>query len=86
MVKIRLDITAKAFKSKRKGLLTFMFLSRVCVNESSDDHKGLKQTFPDHHNIVGGLCQSLKNAADYRLQILKEVEERLQNASIWGKR
>jgi len=62
-----------------------MFPVRMYMNESSDDHKGLKQTFPDNSNIVNGLCQSLKNAADYRLQILKEVEERLRNTSIWRK-
>ena len=58
---------------------------RMHMNESSDDRKGLKQTFPDNRNIVSGLCQSLKNAADYRLQMLKEVEEQLRNASIWEK-
>ena len=58
---------------------------RMHMNETLDDRKGLKQTFPDNCNIVNGLCQSLRNAADYRLQILKEMEERLRNASIWGK-
>jgi hypothetical protein len=55
------------------------------MNESADDRKGLKQSFPDNLNIVNGLCQSLRNAADYRLQILKELEEQLRNASIWKK-
>ena len=62
-----------------------MFQMRMYMNESLDDSKGLKQTFPDNCNIINGLCQSLRNAADYRLQILKEVEERLRNASIWEK-
>jgi hypothetical protein len=62
-----------------------MFLLRMYMNENSNDHKGLKQTFPDNRNIVSGLCQSLKNAADYRVQILNEVKERLRSASIWEK-
>jgi hypothetical protein len=85
MVKIGVDVTTKTIKATRKGLLTFMFPVRMYMNESSDDRKGLKQTFPDNRNIVNGLCQSLKNVADYRLQILKEVEERMRNASIWEK-
>jgi hypothetical protein len=60
-----------------------MFLLRVYMNEDSNDDKGLKQTFPYNRNIVSGLCQSLKNAADYRVQILNEVKERLRSASIW---
>ena len=75
----------KTVKATGRGLFTFMFPVRMHMNESSDDRKGLKQTFPDNINIVNGLCQSLRNAADYRLQILKEVEERLRNASIWEK-
>ena len=62
-----------------------MFQMRMHMNETLDDRKGLKQTFPDNCNIVNGLCQSLRNAADYRSQILKEMEERLRNASIWEK-
>ena len=58
---------------------------RMHMNESSDDRKGLKQTFPDNRNIVSGLCQSLRNAADYRLQMLKEVEEQLRNTLMWKK-
>jgi hypothetical protein len=75
----------KTVETTGRGLLKFMFQMRMYINEDSDDSKGLKQTFPDNRNIVNGLCQSLKNAADYRLQILKEVEERLQNVSIWKK-
>ena len=85
MVKKNVDITTKIVKAMGRGLLTFMFPVRMHMNESSDDRKGLKQTFPDNRNIVSGLCQSLRNAADYRLQILKEVEERLRNASILEK-
>ena len=85
MVKINVDVTTKTVKATGRGLLKFMFQMRMHMNESSDDHKGLKQTFLDNSNIVNGLCQSLKNAADYRLQILKEVEERLRNTSIWRK-
>ena len=62
-----------------------MFQMRMHMNESSDDRKGLKQTFPDNRNIVSGLCQSLRNAADYRLQMLKEVEEQLRNTLMWKK-
>jgi hypothetical protein len=82
---MNLDVTAKTVKATGRRLLTLMFPLRMYLNETSDDRKGLKQTFPDDRNIVNGLCQSLKNAADYRSQILKEVEERLQNASIWKK-
>jgi len=71
----------KTVKATGRGLLKFMFQMRMHMNESSDDRKGLKQTFPDNRNIVSGLCQSLRNAADYRLQMLKEVEEQLRNAS-----
>jgi hypothetical protein len=85
MVKINVDVTTKTVKAMRRRLLRFMFPMRMHMNESSDDCKGLKQTFPDNINIVNGLCQSLRNAADYKLQILKEVEERLRNASIWEK-
>jgi hypothetical protein len=85
MVKIDVDFTTKTLKATGRGLMTFMFSMRMYFNETSNDRKGLKQTFPDNLNIVNGLCQSLRNAADYRLQILKEVEERLRNASIWKK-
>lgn len=85
MVKIDVDFTAKTLKATGRGLMTFMFSMRMYLNEISNDRKGLKQTFPDNLNIVNGLCQSLRNAADYRLQILKEVEERLRNTSIWKK-
>jgi len=75
----------KTVKATGRGLLKFMFQMRMHMNESSDDRKGLKQTFPDNRNIVSGLCQSLRNAADYRLQMLKEVEEQLRNTLMWKK-
>ena len=62
-----------------------MFPVKMQIDKSADDRKGLKQTFPDNCNVVNGLCQSLKNAAYYRIQILEEIKEQLQNASIWGK-
>jgi hypothetical protein len=56
-------------------------LSKPSKNKSSD-YKGLKQAFPDNHNIVKGLCQSLKNVNDYRLSILEKIKKQLQITSI----
>jgi hypothetical protein len=55
------------------------------MNDNSDDRKRMKQTFSDNCNTVNGLCQSLKNVAEYRLHLLKEIKEQLGNASIWKK-
>ena len=46
-----------------------------------NDSKGVKQTFPDNCNIVSGLCQSLKNANDYRLSILEKIKKQLRITS-----
>lgn len=62
-----------------------MFPIRMQINESSDDRKEIKRTLPDNCNIINGLCQSLKNTADYRLHILNAINEQLRNASMWGK-
>ena len=55
------------------------------MNESSDDRKGLRQTFPENCNITNGLCQSLKMVADYRLRILNKIKEQLRSATMWKK-
>jgi hypothetical protein len=60
-----------------------MFPAKMLMDESADDRKGLKQTFSDNRNIVNGLCQSLRNASDYRVRILEEIKEQLRNPSIW---
>ena len=63
-----------------------MLPMRRRMNESSDDRKEMKQTLPDNCNIINGLCQSLKNVADYRSHILIKIKEQLRNASMWEKR
>jgi hypothetical protein len=55
------------------------------MNKSSDDRKEMKRTLPDNCNIINGLCESLKNTADYRLHILNVIKEQLRNASMSGK-
>jgi hypothetical protein len=62
-----------------------MFAMSRQMNKSSDDRKEMKQTLPDNCNIINGLCQSLKNAADYRSHILIKIKEQLRNASMWEK-
>ena len=54
-------------------------LSKPSKNKSSD-YKGLKQAFPDNHNIVKGLCQSLKNVNDYRLSILEKIKKTITDS------
>jgi len=63
-----------------------MFPMSRQMNKSSDDRKEMKQTLPDNCNIINGLCQSLKNVADYRSHILIKIKEQLRNASMWEKR
>jgi hypothetical protein len=68
-----------------RGLLTFMFPMMMRSNENSDSRKEMKRNLPDNCNIINGLCQSLKNTADYRLHILNVIKEQLRNASMSGK-
>ena len=51
-------------------------MSKVPADDDiTDDRRGLKQMFSRTCDIVTGLCESLKNARNYRLTIL----ERLKN-------
>jgi hypothetical protein len=57
---------------KAKGVITIH-----ASDERENVRKELKQAFPENHHIVSGLCESLKNANDYRIRILEQIKKQL---------
>jgi len=70
------------YTNKQEEAVSQEVVNMPDINCCENDSKGL-QIFPENHNIVNGLCQSLRNATDYRLRILEQIKKQLERISIW---
>ena len=68
------------YTNKQDEAVSEEVLNMPDIDCCGNDSKGL-QTFLETHYIINGLCQSLKNANDYRLSILEKIKKQLRITS-----